>query len=166
MDGPLIEEPPRPRRPSNVSELECLTLASASITSGLGMLDLRSEHPWILSSPVVWGVALEAMKKAGRDRAEPEAADLLRAGRRVIAAAAAQATVNPNEALGAIGWLIKKATIQQRYDLAARARRGKETASGKHWAAYHRSEVERLIAEELFTVFAYNKRPPMGSKTA
>lgn len=166
MDGASPEETVRPLRSGIVSEDECLALASASIASGLSVLDLRTEYPWVLSSPVVHDVALEAMKKVGRDHIEPETADLLQAGRRVIAAAAAQATVNPDEALGAIGWVVKRATRQRRHELAARARLDKPAASGRHWAACHRAEVERLIAEELFVAFAYNKPPPMDTKTA
>jgi hypothetical protein len=165
MDSASSEEALKPLGPEIVSEQDCLALASDSVASGLSTLDLRTEYPWVLSSPVVHDVAREAMREVGRDRIEPEAADLLQAGRRVIAAAARQATVNPEEALGAIGWIVKRTTRQRRHEMVARARLNKPTASGRHWASHHRAEVERLIAEELFVVFAYNKPPPMDRTT-
>lgn len=137
-------------------------LASASISSGLTALNLKPDYPWVLASPVVWDVAREAMEKAGRGHLEPKGNDLVLAARKVIAAAAAQATPHPDEALGAIGCLIPNTSLTRRCDLAAKGRLPKKAKpSGKYWSEKIRANSTRLIAEELFKTFAYNKRPLM-----
>lgn len=154
MDG-QTDGAPRPR------DDVYLALTQEAIDQGIKLINFQIAYPWAALPQFVYDAACDAMKMAGRGNLEPGPRDLLLATQTLFAAAAACATTNPREALAAIGWTTKNRSRAQRFDAAAAARLNKDSASGKHWAAAHRREVEQLIAQEVFLMYEYGQVPPL-----
>ena len=130
-------------------------LAEQLVYLGLFFVDIEGEFAWILDAEIVRSNARERLDSLGKTR-DLDPADLVFAARLVIKQSAARASLDPQEALAAIGARFRQQARGPRYRDAAKARAGYD-ADAKHWAERHRPELIRQLADVLFATLEYGE---------